>query len=488
MRAEKKFAFDVSATFLSSAIHLFIWFIITLLIGRHLGIDELGSYQMIYTINTIVILIAAIGIPSALIKYAAEYKTDKHKLSQLASAAIITSLIIGCLCSIVFYCTSLHLANIFGMPSLEYLLKIVSPFFAFNLAVQTIFGLLNGLRKMKKFALATILQNILLIAITIPLVFVFNLGVSGAAIGIVLSSLGTLLFLIIISKRYFTFTLKKYVQTTKQLVVFGVKIFIGAAINLINYQADIILIGYFLTAIDVGYYAIAIALSKFFWLIPQSIQKITYPATSEYWSKNNHKALQKMIDKSMKYSACIMLPIGLATGFFAKEIISLTYGHEFNYAVLPLQILIFGTVINGAITRAVGGTLSGIGRADLPPKVSAFAATVNIVLNIALIPRFGINGAAVATAISLIIMTSLSLMLIVKNTGVTFDLPWYGKLAAIILIELMIYRFLPTSYYINIILIFVTIIIIWFYFMRKDDRSYFFMLVKDLKSYFSKGF
>ena len=488
MRAGKKFAFDVSATFLSSAIHLFIWFIITLLIGRHLGVDELGSYQMIYTINTIVILIAAIGIPSALIKYAAEYKTDKHKLSQLASAAIITSLIIGCLCSIVFYCTSLHLANIFGMPSLEYLLKIVSPFFAFNLAVQTIFGLLNGLREMKKFALATILQNILLIAITIPLVFVFNLGVSGAAIGIVLSSLGTLLFLIVISKHYFTFTLKKYVQTTKQLVVFGVKIFIGAAINLINYQADILLIGYFLTAIDVGYYAIAIALSKFFWLIPQSIQKITYPATSEYWSKNNHKALQKMIDKSMKYSACIMLPIGLATGFFAKEIISLTYGHEFNYAVLPLQILIFGTVINGAITRAVGGTLSGIGRADLPPKVSAFAATVNIILNIALIPRFGINGAAVATAISLIIMTSLSLMLIVKNTGVTFDLPWYGKLAVIMLVELLIYRFLPTSYYINIILIFVTIIIIWFYFMKKDDRSYFFMLVKDLKSYFSKNF
>ena len=162
--------------------------------------------------------------------------------------------------------------------------------------------------------------------------------------------------------------------------------------------------------------------------------------------------------------------------------------HEFNYAVLPLQILIFGTIINGAITRAIGGTLSGIGRADLPPKVSAFAATANIILNIALIPQFGIGGAAVATATSLIIATFLNLILIAKNTSITFDVLWYGKLGAIIIIELLIYRFLPTSHYLNIIMVLVTTIIIWFYFMKKDDRGYFLMVIKDSKSYFSKIF
>ena len=78
--------------------------------------------------------------------------------------------------------------------------------------------------------------------------------------------------------------------------------------------------------------------------------------------------------------------------------------------------------------------------------------------------------------------------LIAKNTDIKFDVPWYGKLGAFIIIELLIYRFLPTSRYLNIIMILVTTIIIWFYFMKKDDRGYFLMLIKDSKSYFLKIF
>ena len=88
---------------------------------------------------------------------------------------------------------------------------------------------------------------------------------------------------------------------------------------MINYRADTILIGYFLTDTDVGYYTVAVSLSRFFWIIPQTIQTITYPATSDYSANNNHSALQTMTDKSMKYTACILLPIGLGVRFFCER-------------------------------------------------------------------------------------------------------------------------------------------------------------------------
>jgi O-antigen/teichoic acid export membrane protein len=385
----------------------------------------------------------------------------------------------------VFYLLSGLFAGIFNMPGLSGLLKILSPVFPFALVGGALLGLLNGIREMKKYAAAMIVQSILMVIVTVALIY-YGFGVAGAVIGIVLSSFGFCLFLIWTTRKYFKITLSEYVSTTKKMLSFGWKIVAGNAINQVNYHADILLIGYFLTATDVGYYAVAVGLSKFFWIIPQSIQTITYPATSEYWANNNHSALQTMIDKSMKYSACILLPTGLGVGFFAEDIVTTIFGEAFIYSVLPLLILLVGTIIGGATGRAVGSTLAGIGRADLNPKISASSATTNIILNIILIPSFGIVGAAIATAISLSVGVFLNLFLIAKNTGIKFDLQWYGKLAIMVIIGVWICYSLGFNYYANLIVILLTIFALWFYFLKRDDRAYFLELMKDSKSYLSK--
>ena len=198
-------------------------------------------------------------------------------------------------------------------------------------------------------------------------------GVNGVVFGIVLSSIGSCIYLVFISRSYFEITLVDYVQTTKEIVKFGVQIFATNAVNVINYQADTIMIGYFLTAVDVGHYGVAANFSKFFWIIPNAISTITYPATSEYWATRNHKALQMMIDKSMKYSALILLPMGLGIGFFAEEIITTIFRKDFNYSVLPMLILISGTVIFGII-KSIGGSVTAAGRPDLGMKVVGISA------------------------------------------------------------------------------------------------------------------
>jgi len=157
-----------------------------------------------------------------------------------------------------------------------------------------------------------------MVIVTVTLIY-YGFGVSGTMIGIVLASIGSCLHLVWVSKNYFEITFSNYAPTTKKILKFGTQIFGANAINMINYRADTILIGYFLTDTDVGYYTVAVSLSRFFWIIHQAIQTITYPATSEYWANNNHSALQTMTDKSMKYTACVLLPIGLAVGVFCER-------------------------------------------------------------------------------------------------------------------------------------------------------------------------
>ena len=479
MQPSKKFAFDVGITFFASVVTLPLGFIITILLGRYLGAGDLGLYRMTSTIYGIAMLAAAIGIPAAMIKYVAEFKNDRTKFNQIVSSGVITSLFLGIGFIALFYFSSGIFAGIFNMPELPSLLKILSPVFPFALVGSALLGLLNGIREMKEYAAATIIQSVLMVIVTVALIY-YGFGVAGAVIGIVLSSVGNCLFLIWVSRNYFEITLSEYVSTTKKMLRFGAQIFGVNAINMINYQADIILIGYFLTATDVGYYAVAVGLSKFFWIIPQAIQTITFPATSEYWTNNNHSAMQTMIDKSMKYTACILLPIGLAVGFFAKDIITTIFGEEFSYAVLPLLILLVGTVISSIASRSIGGSLSAVGRPDLSLKAVAISAAVNVILNILLIPIFGISGAAIATAISLIMGAFIVLVLTLKILSIKIDIKWYSKLTGFGCLSIILFFVgmkLTNPYMLSCVMFGFYMFLILKFFLTKEDKDLFKSLI-----------
>ncbi|MCZ7355870.1 MAG: flippase [Candidatus Methanoperedens sp.] len=479
MKEPKKFAFDVGITFIASVISMLLGFIITVLLGRYLGAEELGLYRMAFTIYGIAMLFAAIGIPAAIIKYVAEHKGDRRKTNSIVSAGVITSLFLGIGFSILFFISSGIFEGIFKMPGLSSLLIILSPVFPFALVSGTLLGFLNGLREMKKYGIATILQSILMLIVSLVLIYQ-GFGVAGVVTGIVLSSIGSCFYLMKISRHYFEIVLEGYAQTTKEILLFGVQILGANAMATINYQADTLLIGYFLTAVDVGYYGVAVAFSTFIWLVPQAIQTITYPATSEYWSTNNHVALQTMIDKSMKYTACILLPIGLGVGFFAKEIITIIFGSRFIYAVLPLEILIVGTVILG-VAKSIGGAVTGVGRPDIGLKIVGISAITNVVFNILLIPKFGIAGAAVATAVSLSLASFLNLFIAIKMIKIKMDFKWYAKISGLSFSAILIFiRFeFINLYLLGIMILCVYVFMIATFFLKKEDKMYFMDIIRE---------
>jgi O-antigen/teichoic acid export membrane protein len=73
MQPSKKFAYDVGITFLASVVTMPLGFVITIALGRYLGAGDLGLYRMTATIYGITMLVVAIGIPAAMIKYVPEF-------------------------------------------------------------------------------------------------------------------------------------------------------------------------------------------------------------------------------------------------------------------------------------------------------------------------------------------------------------------------------------------------------------------------------
>lgn len=473
MQQSKKFVFDISITLIASMISMLLGLIITVLLGRYLGANDLGLYYMNSTIYGITLLFAGMGIPAAIIKKVAENKGDRIKSNRIVSSGIITSLCLGIAVSILFYFSAGIIETLFKMPGLSGLLKILAPVFPFSLVGGILLGLLNGRREMKKYGTATIVQGVLMTLISVFLIYK-GLGVSGVVIGVLLSSVGWCLFLIWTSRMYFEIMLDNYVEISKELLLFGIQIVGANAINVINYQADTLMIGYFLTATDLGYYGVAAGLCKFFWIIPNVIQTITYPATSEYLGTKNQEALQIMIDRSMKYTAIILLPIGLGIGFFAEYLIIAIYGAEFNKAVPPMLILIAGTVIYG-IVRSIGSSVTGAGRPDLELKVVGISATINIVLNGLLIPSHGIVGAAIATMISFLVNAFLGLFLIIRILNIKFDFEWFTRISGLSIISILLFYFFGVVdiYIIGITILIIYLLVLYVFLFPKEDMKFF---------------
>lgn len=471
----KRFVFDVGITFIASLSQMLLGFVIIVVLGKHLGASDLGLYRMLLTIYGLTILLGLIGIPSTMIKYVAEFKDDKNKLNQIVSCGVIISLILGIGFSILFYLRSDIFARIFKMPELLTLVKILSPVFPFAFVSNTLLGFLNGLREMKKYTTVIIIQSTLMLIVTATLIF-NNFGISGAVVGILVSSIGGCLFAVILSKNHFKLKLDNYIPTIKKLLGFGSKVFGAGSINEINNRLDIILIGIFLKASDVGYYTAAVSLSRFFWLIPLSIQKITYPATSEYWSKHNYSSLNRMINKVMKYCTVILVLMGLGVCFFAKGIFTIIFREDFAYSALPLQILLIGTVIRGSIAQPIGGSLSGIGRPDLSLKISAIMLIINVVLDIIFIPRIGIVGAALATAVSLTGGALVNLALVIKKLSIKTDILWFLKIFGIALISIVLFSFgtsFINPYLLGSIILIGYSAVVFTFLLTKEDKSMF---------------
>jgi O-antigen/teichoic acid export membrane protein len=181
-----------------------------------------------------------------------------------------------------------------------------------------------------------------------------------------------------------------------------------------------------------------------------------------------------MIDKSMKYSACILLPLGLGVGFFAKELVAGIFGQEFIYAALPLCVLLIARVIRGGTIVPIGASFSGVGRPDLALKFSAIAAGANVGLNILLIPPLGILGAAIATTISLLLGTVIFLIFMPRILGVMIDIKWYAQtigFACIAIVLFVVSIRLINPYLVGGVILAGYVILVLRVFLTSGDRA-----------------
>jgi O-antigen/teichoic acid export membrane protein len=397
---------DVQWSFISLAISSVAHLLLRVTLGKELGPAGLGLYTLIFTIYMFGIQFAAFGVETALTKYVAEYKEDSLKINKYISSGLFASLLSGLLFGISIYLLSTTISiNLFHNFEMIHLLQITAicfPFIAIQKAVQ---GVLNGFRSMKYFAYLNICQNTFIVVLSVFFVLSLKMGVEGAIIGLVLPTIVMGILSLYFVKNNFVFHLGLLKGVLKDLSLFGFYVVLANSLGVINTQIDSLMIGYYMNETDVGYYAIATIFMQGVILIPSAIQRITTPAIATYYGKKDYNSIEKTIKSTIIKTFELTLLISLCIAIFGKFII-LTLFEDFLPAYIPMLILLIGYSIYSALI-SVGGTLSSVGEVKITFKISLVCTFVNALLNILLIPEYGLIGASIATTISLIITSAI---------------------------------------------------------------------------------
>ncbi len=189
------------------------------------------------------------------------------------------------------------------------------------------------------------------------------------------------------------------------VVVSGVHYFVS--------YSDLLLLGILSTSKDVGLYRAASQTALFIPFVLQAVNAILAPIFAGCHHRGDTRSLQEAISRGNSLIVGLTIPLFIVVVLFGAWILGTLFGAEFGQAYSALCILAVAQFIN-VLAGPVAYLLTMTGHESRAARVLVLCAALNLVLNVLLIPRYGLVGAAVASALS-ISASNLIMLGLVKN-------------------------------------------------------------------------
>ena len=159
---------------------------------------------------------------------------------------------------------------------------------------------------------------------------------------------------------------------------------------------------------DVGFYSAPYEAVSRIGIIPGSLSLVLLPAFSYLNGGGQDERMEAIMARSVKFLLILTGPLLLLVSFFSREILSLWLGAEFALrSTVVLQLLALGFLVSTLVTVAYN-YLQGIGRVEVPTKLQALELVIASTMIWAFVGAWGITGAALATALRLVIFTVIN--------------------------------------------------------------------------------
>ncbi len=433
---------------------IFLMYVIKLcyriVVSRYLGPEEYGLLSLGDMIMNFGYLIALIGLDVGLMKHLAYYR-EKNDIARMKGTFWLTLIISGALSVIIVLLLVLFskpiAEDLFKNPKFTPVLIIFSIAIPFSIFLRIISQTTLSFKKQLWDICIKVLARDFVSFILALIVVIYGGDVIGVSLTYLVAVIvATIIGFYILEKKVFSFFRDKIKSLfeVKEKITFALPLFFSAIFISVMAWTDTFFIGILRTATEVGIYNAALPLATCLGIFISAFAPIFYPIIGELLAKGQKDKIHQVYETNMRWMFMFAFPLLILILFFPKIIISSIFGWQYESGSVALMILSL-TYFTNILLGLTFETLVCFNKTKLIFWLNSGAVAVNIGLDLLLIPRYGIEGAAAATGLAIVLRESIAFMVVRKE--VVISIQWGSYLKSVLAAALALFMSF-NSYYI----------------------------------------
>ena len=404
----------VASMGLAFALHIFL--------ARILGASEYGLYSYAAAWVAFLQVIAAVGLPDATIRFTSAYCVESRWgllrgfLSDSATLIVFTASIVAAAfaCGVWLWQPQLDAT----VANVLYVAALATP----PVTLAAVWAArLRGLKRIGESALPMDIIHPIVFAmffVGIGTVFSDTPTSADAMLAHGVGAISAFLFAAYFFHRALPTSIhsahtrrdrRRWLEVSSPLMAMSLLLMVQA-------RSTTLLVGLYMSPEQVGYFASANRISLLTSFGAMSIAIWAAPFISELHTKRDMPGLQRLVRLATRIGAVLMLPMAFAFIVFGREVLS-AFGEEFQAGYRALVILTLGQILN-AMTGPVGFLMTMTGNQGVATRVEIVSAALHLGLVVALLPTWGIEGAAFGTAVATVVRNLLMFVFAWRMTGI----------------------------------------------------------------------
>ena len=400
-----------------------------------LSTSEYGDADVISTTTMLATYLFTLNIADAVLRFAIEKRENSRDIFKFAHTVIFAGTVLLSILAVGFH--SLHIVN---WPFYYYGFII---FGHFTNSLSTLCtNYLKAIDKVNHVAIAGFICTAAIIACNLLFLLVFKWGLAGYLLSTVIGHIVLLIYCYVnVGEKGRVNNVKCSGPLKKEMVLYAIPLIFNSLAWWVNSSLDKYFIMYYFTSSENGIYGAASKIP----LILSTILSIFIQAWSLSAITEFDREDKDGFFRNTYNMFCAVLMVGCSFLVFGNVFIVMTFSKKFFDAWTCSSILLISGVFNG-LGSFLGSIFSAAKNSKLSAVSTVAAAGLNTVLNFILIPRFGIQGAAVATAMSFALIWFMRMITLKKIIDLKVNHVKYVICFVLIVVQVVFER-LPDHFY-----------------------------------------
>jgi|SRR6056297_245644 len=386
--------------------------------------EEYGQLNFVLAALGVVTILATLGLPKSAARYVTEFSETAPgqvpyvlRRSLAALAALITIVVVG---TVVL---GEPIAHLVGTPSIVPFLLVGGCYVGARAFAKYFSALFQGFNRVSWTALLSVVTGVSRLVFVVAFV-ALGFGVAGALAGYVVASLlAAAIGGGVIYRRFYApheVAAEAEADLTKRLLEYSVPLTATRGANVLDKKVDALLVGVLMNVTAVGYYTIAKQVSDFIASPAAAFGFTISPAIGEQKSGDHDDRAAMLYRRSLEFVILLYVPGVAGLILVADPMVRHVFGPDYVQAVPVVQVF-SGFILVNAVNKVTSDGLDYLGRARSRAIIKSAMAVSNFLLNLALIPVFGVVGAAAASVATYTVYTLSNVYFIDQELGVDFE-------------------------------------------------------------------